>query len=216
MSAGRKLADQLDQTDTLGRWMSFYVLERIDAAARLPDGEQKTTAEGEVADLVLAFWKHRAGAPYQHVPFSEYDIVLETLAEMKATAPRAGLPFIGMRTRGFGGPAEGSAPHLMELLEQLDYTTGQTRLRLLAQATATATAGTINGAFEGVAESLSQLDSASAAITEYRDLISTFGYGHSDDNSDASTQEDPYPEVEALSRLAHEIRTALSAVPEDQ
>lgn len=75
LSLGRQLSAELDDADTLGRWMAHYLSERLkersDADNPAPDAE--------IADLIVRFWAHRAGAPLRHQPFGYYSKIVESI-----------------------------------------------------------------------------------------------------------------------------------------
>lgn len=74
LELGKLLASELDQTDTLGRWMAHYLAERITSLEE-GSGSERAIAEAEVADLVLRLWSLRRQLPTGRLPLAEVDEV---------------------------------------------------------------------------------------------------------------------------------------------
>lgn len=77
---GRKLIDalQLEPNDTLGRWMTHYLAERLQDAEGAA-GPEKVGLEREIFDLILQLWKHRGNWPGHRRPFRETDDLVDKL-----------------------------------------------------------------------------------------------------------------------------------------
>ncbi|QJS17783.1 hypothetical protein HK412_14415 [Corynebacterium glutamicum] len=81
LKLGKLLAAELDETDTLGRWIAHYL------AKQMTDLEQKSAsersiAEAEVADLIVQLWSLRRQLPGDQVPFAEVDKVEAAIARL--------------------------------------------------------------------------------------------------------------------------------------
>lgn len=71
----------MDQVDTLGRWISHYIAEKM---ASLPGkaGLERVDAEREIADLILRLWALRCEHPGDRKPFAEIDAVEAGIARL--------------------------------------------------------------------------------------------------------------------------------------
>lgn len=67
-----------DSGDTLGRWMAFYIAEKI-AVAKKAQGEKRITAEKDCMETILAVWKHRWELAPNVRPLRNFQPILETL-----------------------------------------------------------------------------------------------------------------------------------------
>lgn len=88
LNLGRALAAELDDTDTLGRWMAHHLsdlLERRQASTH-PNAD-----DAEIADIVLRLWAHRVSAPFRHQPYLRYTEILRAIDRMDRLGP--GYPF---------------------------------------------------------------------------------------------------------------------------
>lgn len=74
LELGKLLASELDQSDTLGRWMAHYLAERITSLEETSESE-RAIANAEVADLVLRLWSLRRQLPSGRLPLAEVDEV---------------------------------------------------------------------------------------------------------------------------------------------
>ncbi|WP_172406953.1 hypothetical protein [Clavibacter michiganensis] len=80
---GRALAAELDDTDTLGRWMAHHL---SDLLGRRESSDDPRGGDQEIADLVLRFWATRAAAPLKRQPYLDYTIILTRLSRIDRIA----------------------------------------------------------------------------------------------------------------------------------
>ncbi|WP_368497175.1 hypothetical protein [Herbiconiux sp. A18JL235] len=81
LELGKLLAAQLEQTDTLGRWMAHYLAERM-VSLEQETGSDRDAAKGEVADLILRLWSLRRQLPGDRLPLAEVDEVEAVLERL--------------------------------------------------------------------------------------------------------------------------------------
>lgn len=83
LELGKLLAAELEQTDTLGRWIAHYLAERMTSLEQ-KTGSESGIAEAEVADLILRLWALRRQMPGRRLPLAEVD---EVEAAIERLAP---------------------------------------------------------------------------------------------------------------------------------
>lgn len=83
LELGKLLAAELEQTDTLGRWIAHYLAERMTSLEK-KTGSERDTAEAEVAEVVLRLWSLRRQLPSGRLPLAEVD---EVEAAIERLAP---------------------------------------------------------------------------------------------------------------------------------
>lgn len=81
LGLGKLLAAELEQTDTLGRWIAHYVAERMTSLEQ-KGGSERGIAEAEVADLILRLWSLRRQLPGSRLPLAEVDEVEAAIARL--------------------------------------------------------------------------------------------------------------------------------------
>lgn len=81
LELGTLLAFELEQTDTLGRWIAHYLAERMTSLEQ-KTGSERDIAEAEVADLVLRLWALRRRLPGGRLPLAEVDEVEAAIARL--------------------------------------------------------------------------------------------------------------------------------------
>lgn len=74
LELGKLLAAELEQTDTLGRWIAHYLAERMTSLEQ-NTGSERGIAEAKVADLILRLWSLRRQLPGGRLPLAEVDEV---------------------------------------------------------------------------------------------------------------------------------------------
>ncbi len=74
LELGKLLAAELEQTDTLGRWIAHYLADRMTSLEK-KTGSERDTAEAEVADLIFRLWSLRRQLPSGRLPLAEVDEV---------------------------------------------------------------------------------------------------------------------------------------------
>lgn len=75
------LAAELEETDTLGRWIAHYLAERMTSLEQ-KTGPERGIAEAEVADLILRLWSLRRQLPGGRLPLAEVDEVEAAIARL--------------------------------------------------------------------------------------------------------------------------------------
>jgi hypothetical protein len=76
---GRALADALDPSDIVGRWMSHHLAELINRCREDPDDEKLAATTREV---VLKLWEHKSGAPFKSEPYAYLRPVLRAIERL--------------------------------------------------------------------------------------------------------------------------------------
>jgi hypothetical protein len=67
--------------DTLGRWMAYYISEKM-VSAETATGNKKKALEQECFDIILKLWSHRWELPSNRRPFKEFDQLFETMKKL--------------------------------------------------------------------------------------------------------------------------------------
>lgn len=80
---GRDLADALDRSDVVGRWMSYHLAELITRCEENPDDQELAET---TRDVVLKLWEYKSGAPFQVQPFIALQPVLGAIARLDPDA----------------------------------------------------------------------------------------------------------------------------------
>ena len=83
-SLGKKLVEELgvDETnDTLSRWMSHYIAEKIKEITRTK-GTRRELAERECFQAILELWDHRSAFPLRSRPFGDFEPLFRTLSTL--------------------------------------------------------------------------------------------------------------------------------------
>jgi hypothetical protein len=80
---GEKLVAELnlENTDTLGRWMAHYIAERI-AEVENASGNEKEQTRAACAEEILQIWSRRRHYPRGSRPFEDFEPVLRTLRSL--------------------------------------------------------------------------------------------------------------------------------------
>jgi hypothetical protein len=81
VALGKKLAADLEDTDTLGRWMAHYVAELI-AGAETAENADKREAQDRCAHEILNLWAHRHGYPGSNRPFEGFEPIRRALERL--------------------------------------------------------------------------------------------------------------------------------------
>lgn len=81
LELGKRLASELEHTDTLGRWIAHYLAERLSSLQQKTESE-RAIAETEVADLILRLWALRRQLPGGRLPLAEVDEVEAAIARL--------------------------------------------------------------------------------------------------------------------------------------
>jgi hypothetical protein len=81
LELGKLLASELEQTDTLGRWMAHYLAERMTSIEE-KSGSERVIADAEIADLILRLWSLRRHLPSKRLPLAGVDEVEAAIARL--------------------------------------------------------------------------------------------------------------------------------------
>jgi hypothetical protein len=84
LALGRNLVEELGlepSGDTLGRWMAHYVAGLIERAEGTT-GEEKSLAEKNCFEAILALWRHRAELPNGKRPFEKLEPVIRAIESL--------------------------------------------------------------------------------------------------------------------------------------
>ncbi|WP_220475064.1 AVAST type 3 anti-phage proein Avs3b [Burkholderia pseudomallei] len=123
LELGRKLVNELglDQSvDTLGRWMAHYIADLVTKAETAAACAEKSVAERECFNAILALWKHRSELPDGHRPFQALEPVMRAIESLD---PENNTPRYFRAAR----PPKGEAAETSEqerwltLADELDY-----------------------------------------------------------------------------------------------
>ena len=92
LALGRKIVDELDHnrpSDTLARWMSHYIAEKIEEA-EAATGEARERKMSECCDAILMLWDYRSRLPNGKRPFEDFEPIFRVLRslDMDDATPR--------------------------------------------------------------------------------------------------------------------------------
>jgi len=82
INLGKLLVKELgleNGVDTLSRWMSHYVAEKISLVERLPEGKEKENTLKECFDAILKLWENRWELPQGKRPLEKFEPILNVL-----------------------------------------------------------------------------------------------------------------------------------------
>ena len=130
------LAAELEQTDTLGRWIAHYLAERMTSLERRT-GSERDTAEAEVADLILRLWSLRRQLPSGRLPLAEVDEV-EAAIERLAPGRRAWAYFGAFAADTEPSPEETETSTTLKAAQLVDRLAGDLAHGLIGRAAALA------------------------------------------------------------------------------
>lgn len=84
---GRDLADALDRSDVVGRWMAHHLADLITRCEEAPDDDELATM---TRDVVFRLWERKRGARFRTEPYGYVRPVLQAIARLDpAPAPWA-------------------------------------------------------------------------------------------------------------------------------
>lgn len=104
LERGKLLAAELEQADTLGRWVAHYLAERMISLER-KTGSERGIADAEITDLILRLWSLRRQLPGGRLPLAEADQV-EAAIERLTPGRRPWVYLGGFSTDTEPGPEE--------------------------------------------------------------------------------------------------------------
>lgn len=79
LKLGRDLADALDRSDVVGRWMSHHLADLITQCEENPHDEELVAT---TRDVVLKLWEHKSGGSFQTEPFRYLQPVLRAISRL--------------------------------------------------------------------------------------------------------------------------------------
>lgn len=79
LQLGRDLADALDPSDVVGRWMSHQLAAQILLCEENPTDKELLSS---TQDLILRLWEHKSGAPFRTAPYSYVEPVLRAIERL--------------------------------------------------------------------------------------------------------------------------------------
>ncbi|MCZ2857743.1 hypothetical protein [Blastococcus sp. VKM Ac-2987] len=79
LQLGRDLANALDPSDVVGRWMSHHLAELIKRCEASPDDAELAVT---TRDVVLKLWERKRGARFQTEPYGYLQAVLRAIARL--------------------------------------------------------------------------------------------------------------------------------------
>lgn len=136
LELGKLLAAELEQTDTLGRWIAHYLAERMTSLEQKV-GSERGTAEAEVADLTLRLWSLRRQLPGDRLPLAEVDEV-EAAIERLTPGRRPWAYFGAFATDTAPSPEETETSTTLKAAQLVDRLAGDLVHGLIGRAAALA------------------------------------------------------------------------------
>lgn len=136
LELGKLLAAELEQTDTLGRWIAHYLAERMTSLEQKV-GSERDTAEAEVADLTLRLWSLRRQLPGDRLPLAEVDEV-EAAIERLTPGRRPWAYFGAFATDTAPSPEETETSTTLKAAQLVDRLAGDLVHGLIGRAAALA------------------------------------------------------------------------------
>ena len=118
---GKGLADALDASDIVGRWMAHHLADLITRSEAQPADQELAR---ETREVILKLWEHKAGGRFTTTPFEYVQPVLAALARLEPDPP----PWAHFRTLSAGElpPADELAQYpVLEVACDLDREFGQ-------------------------------------------------------------------------------------------
>lgn len=118
---GKSLADALDASDIVGRWMAHHLADLITRSEAQPTDQELARGTREV---ILKLWEHKAGGRFTATPFEYVQPVLAALARLEPDPP----PWAHFRTLSDGElpPADELAHYpVLEVACDMDREFGQ-------------------------------------------------------------------------------------------
>lgn len=79
LQLGRDLAEALDHSDIVGRWMSHHLAELISRCEASPEDKELAST---TRNVVLKLWEHKSGAPFQAEPYAYLRPVLRAIERL--------------------------------------------------------------------------------------------------------------------------------------
>lgn len=82
MELGRHLTSELgfsNSCDTLGKWMSHHLAEKMERAEHENDLDKKEEYEQQVAELIFRIWEHRDSLAGDAYPLAKFKGIIDSL-----------------------------------------------------------------------------------------------------------------------------------------
>ncbi len=86
LELGKEIAQDLSDSDVLGRWMAHHISDLIVRAENATD-QQTLELRRETADTIIRLWAHRSAAPLHSRPTEALQPVMETLVRLEQDEP---------------------------------------------------------------------------------------------------------------------------------
>ena len=84
IEVGKSLADALDTSDIVGRWMAHHLADLITRSEAQPADQDLAR---ETREVILKLWEHKAGGRFTKTPFEYVQPVLAALARLEPDPP---------------------------------------------------------------------------------------------------------------------------------
>lgn len=81
---GKSLADALDPSDIVGRWMAHHLADLISRSEAHPADQELAR---EAREVILKLWEHKAGGRFKTTPYQHVQPVLAALARLEPDPP---------------------------------------------------------------------------------------------------------------------------------
>ncbi|GAA1526244.1 hypothetical protein [Brevibacterium permense] len=81
---GKSLANALDNSDIIGRWMAHHIADLITRSEAQPDDQDLAR---ETREVILKLWEHKAGGRFIRTPFEYVQPILAALARLEPDPP---------------------------------------------------------------------------------------------------------------------------------
>lgn len=84
MQLGREIADALDPSDVVGRWMSHHLADLLTKSEAQPEDDELAA---QAQELVLRLWEHKAGGRFRRAPLEYLQPVFAALGRLEPDPP---------------------------------------------------------------------------------------------------------------------------------
>lgn len=84
LQLGRSLANALDPSDVVGRWMSHHLADLLTKCEANPEDEMLVA---QTRELILKLWEHKGGGRFKRAPFEHLRPVLAALGRLEPNQP---------------------------------------------------------------------------------------------------------------------------------
>jgi len=80
LKLGRDLADALDRSDIVGRWLAHHLADLITRCGAAPEDEELGST---TRDVILTLWQHKSGGRFRREPYGYVRPVLKVLERLE-------------------------------------------------------------------------------------------------------------------------------------